>query len=64
MGTARELLKKHCTNRPKKNARERRRRDKVQMKRLIAAGVPEAEVRKMTSQAVRKRLAEVSRRKA
>jgi len=64
MGTARELLKKHSTNRPKKKARERRRRDKLQQKRLIATGVPEAQVRKMTSQEVRKRVVQAARRKA
>jgi len=64
MGTARQLLKKHCTNRPKKNARARRRREKLHKKRLVATGVPEAVVRKMTSQAVRKRLVQAARRKA
>lgn len=61
MGTARKLLKKHSTNRPKKNPRERRRRDKVQKRRLIASGVPEEEVRKLTSQEVRRRLAQIKK---
>jgi hypothetical protein len=64
MGTDRQLLKKHSTNRPKKNPRARRRRGKVQMKRLVAAGLREEDVARMTSVEVRKRLMEVARRKA
>lgn len=39
-----------------KKPRERRRRDAVQKKRLLALGVPEAIVNKMTTKAVRQML--------
>ncbi|MBI2440347.1 MAG: hypothetical protein HYV35_03135 [Lentisphaerae bacterium] len=39
-----------------KKPRERRRREKLQVKRLLALGVPEAMVRKLTTKAVREML--------
>ena len=64
MGTARQLLKKHSTNRPKKNARARRRRDKDQKKRLVATGISETVVHRMTSKDVRLGLRKAARRSA
>jgi hypothetical protein len=46
MGTGRKFAKKPRT-RPKKKASERRRRQRLHKKRLIALGVPEAKVSKM-----------------
>lgn len=39
-----------------KKPRERRRREVIQKKRLLALGVPEAKVNKMTSKAIRQML--------
>ena len=52
MGTGRKLNKAPMT-RPRKKARERRRREQEHRKRLIALGVPEEELRTMTSQGIR-----------
>ena len=61
MGTGRTLNKKPAT-RPRKSGKERVRRDKVQQRRLIAAGYAEDEVRKMTSQKVKDLLKEVAKK--
>jgi hypothetical protein len=60
MGTGRKFNKKPVT-RPKKKPRERRRRERAHCKRLIALGVPEADVVKMNPKQVRERLAEAMR---
>ena len=52
MGTGRKFHKKPVT-RPRKSVRERRHRDAVHKKRLIALGMDEKIVSKMTSKAVR-----------
>ena len=39
--------------RPKKNETDRRRREKVQKKRLVALGMPEAEVSRLNSRRVK-----------
>ena len=52
MGTGRTLNKTSRT-RPSKSARARRRREKVQQKRLVALGVEESSLKKMTSKDVR-----------
>jgi len=39
-----------------KTAREKKRREKVQRKRLVALGVPENEIRKLNSKEVRQML--------
>ncbi len=39
-----------------KKARERRRRENVQKKRLLALGVPEAKANKLTAKAIRQML--------
>ena len=52
MGTGRTLNKKPRT-RPVKAEGDKRRREKTQLKRLIALGVDEAEAKKMTTGAVR-----------
>ena len=52
MGTGRTLHKKPRT-RPVKSEGERARRNKVQLKRLVALGVDEAEASKMTVGAIR-----------
>jgi len=62
MGTKRTLRKAPKT-RPKKSALERRRREKNQRKRLVALGLDEEAVRKMTVVELRahlKRLAKVA----
>jgi len=43
-------------NRPKKNATDRRRREKVHRQRLVALGVSEAKVKKLDASAVRQML--------
>jgi hypothetical protein len=66
MGTGRKFRKKPMV-RPKKTGRERRRRDKTQKKRLVALGVPETKVEKMTSRQVKdllKRPARILKKKA
>jgi hypothetical protein len=60
MGTGRKFNKKPVT-RPKKKPRDRRRRERTHRKRLIALGVPEADVAKMNSKQLRERLAEAMR---
>ena len=55
MGTKR-YLKVKSTKRPKKTGCERRRRQKVQRKRLVGLGVPEQKVKSMTAKAVREML--------
>jgi len=52
MGTGRKMNKQPRT-RPKKSLGERRRRDKVQQRRLVGLGVDEDKVAKMTSKDVR-----------
>lgn len=52
MGTGRTLNKAPRT-RPKKNARDRRRREKVQAQRLVTLGVPADTVAKMNAKEVR-----------
>lgn len=52
MGTGRKFNKKPDT-RPRKSGTERRRRDNVHKKRLIALGMPEEKVRHLTSTAIR-----------
>lgn len=52
MGTGRTLNKKPAT-RPVKSAGERRRRDVVQRKRLVAMGIDEATVAKLNAVQVR-----------
>ena len=52
MGTGRTLNKKPAT-RPVKSAGERRRRDAVQRKRLVAMGIDEATVAKLNAVQVR-----------
>ena len=55
MGTGKSL-KRPAITRPKKTPAERRRREKVQRRRLTALGVPEAEVDKMTTADLREML--------
>jgi len=55
MGTSR-TLNKTVKTRPKKKPAERRRREATQKKRLIALGMDEATVAKMTSKQVREHL--------
>ena len=55
MGTGRKMRTKPVT-RPKKSVRERKRREAVHKKRLMALGVPEERLRHMTSEAIRKAL--------
>jgi hypothetical protein len=52
MGKGRQYTRPQRT-RPRKNAGDRRRREKVQRRRLAAKGVPEEKIRTMTSKAVR-----------
>ena len=52
MGTGRTLNKKPRT-RPVKAAGDKRRREKTQLKRLVALGVDEGAAKKMTTGAVR-----------
>jgi hypothetical protein len=54
--TARRKLSKKPMTRPKKNRRERLRRQKAQRKRLIALGLPKDQVDTMSAQQVRERL--------
>jgi hypothetical protein len=66
MGTGRKLRKAPMV-RPKKNACERRRRDKTQKKRLVSLGLPEEEVNKMTTRQVKdllKRPAKIGKKPA
>ena len=43
----------HPTTRPKKSEADKRARQKVHRKRLVAAGLPEDKVNKMTAQEMR-----------
>lgn len=52
MGTKRKLNKKPMT-RPRKKPGERRRREGEQKKRLLALGVPEEKIAKMTPKDIR-----------
>ncbi len=52
MGTGRRFRKKHL-RRPVKSGTDRRRRDKVQKKRLIALGVPADRVAKMNARQIK-----------
>lgn len=63
MGTGRTLHKAPKT-RPKKSPLERRRREKVQRARLVAAGMDAEAVRKMTSQELRQNLMRVAKEQA
>lgn len=51
MGTGRTFQKRPKT-RPKKNPSDRRRREKIQRRRLVALGMDEEAVRRMTSRQV------------
>lgn len=55
MGTGRKFNKKPVS-RPKKNACERKRRDNVHKKRLVALGMSEEDVKHITSKGVTKLL--------
>jgi Fe2+ transport system protein FeoA len=55
MGQTKSLRDKNL-NRPKKKPVARRRREKVQRKRLMALGMPEDKVMKLDASAVRKLL--------
>ncbi|MBU1692533.1 MAG: hypothetical protein KKC51_01070 [Verrucomicrobia bacterium] len=60
MGQTKSLRDKNL-NRPKKKPAARRRREKVQRKRLIALGLPEDRVNKLDPSAVRKLLVRPAR---
>jgi len=55
MGRGRKFTRKPLT-RPKKNLGDKRRREKVQRRRLIALGVPESQVNAMNPKQVRELL--------
>jgi hypothetical protein len=63
MGTGRKLQKKPMT-RPRKSPLERRRRDKNHRDRLVALGMSDEDVRRMTSKEIRQLLQRPERTKA
>lgn len=56
MGTKKRKFNKAPRTRPRKTARDRRRRQSVQRKRLIALGMPEERVEKLNALEVRQLL--------
>ncbi|MBM4148341.1 MAG: hypothetical protein FJ224_04790 [Lentisphaerae bacterium] len=62
MGTDRQKLKAKPGNRPKKSERERRRRVKNQVKRLVGLGCQEADLKHMNPSQMRAKLRQLERK--
>lgn len=63
MGVGRKFAKKPVT-RPRKSGTERKRRDALHVKRLVALGVDEKKVKRMTSREVTRQVAATVKTKA